>query len=463
MNRLNRCIVPLLVWALILPTALQGHSDDPKLRDLQPRYEGPGYRADLDEVVPVNFPSRGVKLMSWLPLGEFGSHSSGADCWGYVSQSGREYAIIGLSRGTGFVDITQPGNARIIAVIAGPNSLWKDVEIYRNYCYAVSEGGSGIQVIDLSRIDEGIVTKVREVTTGGTPATHTVIVNVDSGYLYRCGGDNNGLRIYDLSDPANPNYVASWSTRYVHECQVVSYTNGPYAGREIVFAYTGYNGGWVQTGLDILDVTDKRNIRSLSRSFWPQAGYSHQGWLTPDRRYLYVGDELDEQHFNLPTTTHIFEVQNLQAPRHLGSFTNNSRATGHNMYTHGRRLYQANYTSGLRIFDISNPTAPVETAWFDTYPSSDGNNFTGLWGCYPYFPSGTIIGSDMVSGLFVWRLEIACPGDLNGDQRVDMSDLATLLADFGCRGVCRGDVDQDGDTDQADLAILLTAFGVPCQ
>jgi choice-of-anchor B domain-containing protein len=460
MNALSRRIAAVSVCMLVLTGTAWAHSDDPKLRDLQPRYEGPGYRADLDDVVPVDFPAQGVTLKSWLPLSEFGSHSSAADCWGYVSESGREYAIIGLARGTGFVDITEPGNARIIGVISGPNNLWKDVQIYRNYCYAVSEGGSGIQVIDLSRIDEGIVTKVRDVTTGGTTATHTVIVNEDSGYLYRCGGDNNGLRIYDLSDPSNPTFVASWSTRYVHECQVVSYTDGPYAGREIVFAYSGYNGGWDQTGLEIIDVTNKQNIRSLNRSFWSQAGYSHQGWLTPDRRYVYVGDELDEQTYNKRTTTIVFDVQNIEAPSYVGTFTNNNTATGHNMYTRGSRLYQANYTSGLRVFDISNPTAPVETAWFDTYPSNDRNSFTGLWGCYPYFPSGTIIGSDMVSGLFVWRLEIACPGDLNGDARVDQSDLAILLAAFGSSA--DGDLDDDGDTDQADLALLLSYYGTEC-
>jgi hypothetical protein len=66
-----------------------------------------------------------------------------------------------------------------------------------------------------------------------------------------------------------------------------------------------------------------------------------------------------------------------------------------------------------------------------------------------------------VSGSIVPDPEIL-PGDLNGDGRVDLSDLGILLADFGCLppGPCPGDVDGDGDTDLADLGILLANFGL---
>ena len=31
--------------------------------------------------------------------------------------------------------------------------------------------------------------------------------------------------------------------------------------------------------------------------------------------------------------------------------------------------------------------------------------YNGLWGTYPYFPSGTVIGSDIEKGLFVWTID----------------------------------------------------------
>ncbi|MBI4130784.1 hypothetical protein HY468_05685 [Candidatus Roizmanbacteria bacterium] len=52
------------------------------------------------------------------------------------------------------------------------------------------------------------------------------------------------------------------------------------------------------------------------------------------------------------------------------------------------------------------------------------------------------------------------PGDTNGDGDVDLSDLTTLLTDFGKSGsTLPGDVDGDGDVDLTDLTTLLTNFG----
>ncbi|MCA9243457.1 MAG: hypothetical protein KDA32_05855 [Phycisphaerales bacterium] len=60
--------------------------------------------------------------------------------------------------------------------------------------------------------------------------------------------------------------------------------------------------------------------------------------------------------------------------------------------------------------------------------------------------------------------EVTCEGDLNGDNMVDLSDLASLLAHFGTSGVSRadGDLDGNGTVDLADLAALLAHFGEVC-
>lgn len=61
---------------------------------------------------------------------------------------------------------------------------------------------------------------------------------------------------------------------------------------------------------------------------------------------------------------------------------------------------------------------------------------------------------------------LPCPGDVNGDQTVDLSDLAILLAHFGTPSgatLADGDLDGDGDVDLADLALHLANFGGSCQ
>lgn len=396
----------VLVCAGTVGTAT-GHPDDPKVLDRQPRYEGPGYR-EIDGLrdPPLEFPAQGLTLRSWLTLGNFGSFSSGNDCWGYVSPSGREYAIMGLNAGSGYVEVTNPGAATIIGVIPGPNSMWRDVKVYSHYAYVVSEGGGGIQVVDLSNIDNGTVTLVNSVTTGGATSTHNVAIDTDSGYLYRTGGGNNvGLRIYDLSDPANPAFVGQWNDRYVHDAQVITMPSGPFAGRQIAFCCTGFNNGSTETGFEILDVTDKSSIVQLARIAYSGTSYSHQVWVSPDLRYAYLDDELDEQTFGTPTTTRIIDIRDLNHPVEVGTFTTGLPAVDHNLYIRDTLIFEANYRSGLRVFDATDPLNPVQVAWYDTYPDNDNPNFNGLWSNYPFFPSGTIIGSDIERGLFVWTLD----------------------------------------------------------
>ena len=57
-----------------------------------------------------------------------------------------------------------------------------------------------------------------------------------------------------------------------------------------------------------------------------------------------------------------------------------------------------------RFFDISNPASPFKVAYYDTHPgNTDYNGFFGCWGTYPYLPSGTILASDDLNGLFVMQ------------------------------------------------------------
>ncbi|MCE2884972.1 MAG: choice-of-anchor B family protein [Planctomycetaceae bacterium] len=389
----------------------QAHDDDGKIRDRQKPVRATAYRADdpkSDGNVAGTFDSNGIVLKSWLPLNTLSAGAqNGNSCWGYVGTDGKEYAIIGLYDGTAIVDITVPGNAQLKAFVAGPASLWRDVRTHSRYCYAASEGGGGIQVISLANINSGSAPVVNTITapTTTTAATHTLAIDNVSAFLYRAGGGSNGLRMYSLADPSNPAYVGQWSNIYIHEAQVVTYTSGPYAGKQIAFCFGGGNGGYANTGLYIVDVTNKAAPTQLGFVTYPGARFCHQGWLDEERRYMYINDELDEGDTVSVTTTIVVDVSNLTAPIFVNAFNNGNPAIGHNMYVKGNYLYEANYRAGVRVFDLSvSRTSPPEVAYFDTYPGSDAANFNGLWNIWPYFPSGTVIGSDLERGLFVWTI-----------------------------------------------------------
>ena len=396
------------------------HEGDLKLRDWKGPVKAEAFRVDdpVSVKAAVSFRSSGVRLMSWLPLNTMdAAATSGNDVWGYVSPSGKEYAIMGLSSGTAFVDVTSPGNARLVTFRSGPSSMWRNMKTYKTYAYAVSEGGGGIQVFDLAQIDSGVITQLGSVdATTGTTATHTMIIStyVDQGgveraFLYRMGGGSNGLRIYSLANPAAPVLVGSWTTKYVHDGAVYYYATGPYAGKEVFFACGGLNGGQTDTGMDILDVTNKSAITTIGRCTYANANFCHQVWLSEDRRYAYINDELDEQNRGIYAVGRVVDVSNLAAPTVVGTYNTGQTSIDHNEYVRGNLLYCSNYTTGLRIFDITSGSAPTQVAWFDTHPDDDGTatgnaTFNGLWSNYPFLPSGTILGSDIERGLFVWKI-----------------------------------------------------------
>lgn len=397
----------------------------------------------------AQYPLNKVSLFSRVSLTTFGS-ASGNSCFGFVSPSGREYAAMGLDNKVAFVEITNPRAPRIVASIPHTANLWADIKIYRNACYVSSEAAIGIQVIDLSQIDSNIVTLVR--TIASPARNHTLALNPDSGFLYTSGSEGGtGISAcFDLNaDPLNPirtgattltRNADNTSNVYVHEAQIVSYTTGPYAGKEIMFACCGGQ------GLKIYDVTDKGAPILVKSVTYPNLGYCHQGWLSADRRYFYMDDEFDEDDFNINSRTIMFDVSSLENASYIGAFSGTSPAIDHNQYIREGFLFQANYRSGLRVWDTNDSqTAPTQTGFFDTYPTNDNKNYNGAWNVYPYFPSNTVIVSDIERGLFVLNVQQATTrtfgpqtyaitsgeelgGDVNSLKSADDNKLA-LFAD----------------------------------
>ena len=342
----------------------------------------------------AQFTSNNVDQHSWMTLGALGS-SSGNDCWGYVSPSGREYALMGVSAAMVVVEITNPASPVIIGSVAHSNSTWGDMKTYQTYVYVVNESGGGFDIVHLSDVDNGNVTLVATVTAGGISSSHNVAIDETSGFLYMCGSTPAGgrLQAWDLSDPKNPTIAGSVSSgagAYVHDAQIVTYTSGPNAGKQIAFAA---NGG---IGLDIYDVTNKNNMFRLSRTQYPGISYAHQCWLSDDGQYLYLNDETDGIN-----ETVIFDVSDLSNPFVANTYDSGVPAADHNIYIRNGFMFEAEYRAGLRIFCLTDPLNPVQVGWYDTHPESDAHGFEGAWSCYPYFPSGTVIVSDTTRGLFV--------------------------------------------------------------
>ncbi len=356
------------------------------------------------------FPCNDYDLMAHMTLEDLKGGNDGNDCWGWTdSVSGKEYALICTSTGVSFVDISNPIDPILMGSLptATSNSIWRDVKVYNDHAFVVSEAsGHGMQVFDLSRLRD--VTTPPEVFTEDAHYTqfgnaHNIVINEDSGFAYAVGTNtfNGGPHFVNIQDPTNPTAAGGYGNdSYSHDAQVVTY-NGPdtdYSGREILI-------GSNEDEIVIVDVTDKNNPTNISNVTYANIGFTHQGWFTPNQKYFILGDELDEINYNTNTRTLVFNFSDLDNPtfhmQHLGPTT----SIDHNVYVKGDLLYQANYTSGIRVIDISDieTNSMNEVGFFDTYPENNNTSFHGAWNVYPYFASGNIIISDIERGLFIIR------------------------------------------------------------
>lgn len=349
------------------------------------------------QTASAQFTSDKVSLHAFMDFNALGTGSEGNDCWGYTSPSGREYALMGVNNAMVVVEITTPGSPVVIGTVPHTSTSWGDIKTYQDHAYVVNDfGGGGMDVVDLSDVDNGNVTYVQSILWNGPGSiSHNVAIDETSGYLYLCGANTNGGRlvVYDLANPANPVLAGTISSAvgdYIHDAQIVTYTSGPYAGMQVAF------GASEGRGLDVYDVTDKNNMTRMSRTPYPNVAYAHQVWLSADRQYCYLNDELEGVN-----ETVIFDVTNLSAPVIANTSNSGTPAGDHNQYVRDGFMYEADYRSGLRIMCNDDPINPVLVGWFDTFPGSDADGFEGAWSNYPFFPSGTVIVSDITRGLFI--------------------------------------------------------------
>ena len=361
------------------------------------------------------YPCNDYDLMAEIPvsiLANTQGNPEGSDIWGWTDPTtGKEYALIATTNSTAFVDVTDPLNPVFLGRLdtATTTSFWRDVKVYNNHAFIVADnvGAHGMQVFDLTRLRN--VTNPPENFTSdavysGFGSAHNIVINESSGYAYAVGTSRGGTYgggplFINIQNPLSPSDEGGFAG-YAHDAQVVTY-NGPdsdYSGREILI-------GSNENEVVIADVTDKSNPTTIATIAYNNVEYTHQGWFTDDMRYFIIGDELDEIRNGGNTRSIVFDFSDLDNPSFQMEYTGPTAAIDHNGYVRGNTFYQANYTAGLRMIDISNiaSNSITEVGFFDTHPESDNTSFNGAWSVYPYFASGNIIISDIERGLFIVR------------------------------------------------------------
>lgn len=368
-----------------------------------------------------------ISLLGHVPLGSFPSNPNGGnDIWGhYDLNTQREYALMGLRNAFAVVDVTDPENPVIVGSVSGEQTTWRDIKVYqhydeankfwRAYAYVTADNAAdGLRIFDLSNLPTSFELVKQDNTDRNA---HNVYVsnvdyslnisNSDKPALVHVAGANNAggaFRTFSLDDPANPNLdlprTNTNRTDYSHDLASLNITDQDAqntCGEDECMVMIDFN----ENEMRIWEHNKADEINLLSSSPYPNAAYTHSGWWSEDKRYVFLHDELDEQNFGINTTIHIFDVSDMRAPVRVGEWVGPTKAIDHNGFVRGNRYYMSNYTRGLTVLDISDPKNPSQAGFFDTFTISDATSFDGAWGVYPFLPSGNLLVSDISSGLFV--------------------------------------------------------------
>ncbi len=326
--------------------------------------------------------------------------------WVYVDAEGQEYALLGAQTGTAIYQINDNETVTEVGFIPGPVTNWREITVVADHAYVVTDvqgENHGMQVIDLSNLPD----EAPLVTTYTTTFTKGHIIQKDifseDPYVYVNGtGNSDGVRIMDISTPADPVEVGYYDPGYyIHDCHVRG---------DLLFGAAFYEGT-----MDIVDISDKTNPVLLTQMIIP-GGAVHSSSLSQDGKYLFIAPEQD----GLPAR--VYNIENLEEPYEVAQYTANIESLVHNPYVKGDFAYISHNTEGFRVVDFTDPEVPVEVGYYDTW-SEESGGFHGLWSACPYLPSGKIVGGNREDGLYVWTFNGARAGRFYGHITDASTDL----------------------------------------
>ena len=340
--------------------------------------------------------------------------------WGWKNNAqNKEYAILGSSGGTYFIDVTNPNNPVKCDFVAGRRSgcIWREYKTYQHYAYMVSDdsGPNSLQIVDLNYLPDSVHVVYDSDQLFRT--SHTIFV--DGSKLY-CGYNRTptntySMAVYDLSaNPELPVFLRALN----QDDPSISLVHDMFVRNDTVYASCGYQ------GLYIYKFTGTNFVGLGSLTNYPSSGYNHSSTMAPGKTKMVFCDEVPT---GLPAK--VIDVANPNNINFYSTFesTPNATTTPHNPFMMGPDFVAiAYYQDGLQLFDVSNPNAVTRAGYFDTNPSNcptcPNPDYSGCWGAYVDLPSGLLLASDMQNGLFLLNADSAL-----GINRINVDESSLTL------------------------------------
>lgn len=354
------------------------------------------------------------------------------DVWGYVDCDGGEYGILGSASKVHFLDLSDPTNiVEIESFIGGDTTVWRDMKTYHDRAYAVSDFSSeGLMVFDLSDLP-GTVTKSNQITDY-FGAAHNIYIDEPNGRLYVVGANtqNGGVIIFDLTaDPDNPTLLSAINLP-ANPNSGAGYVHDIYVRDNVAYCSHGNLGFFIW---DLNDPTTPILLASQNTG-----AYNHSSWVSEDGSFAIYAEEVPTGRplGVMDLTQMSVGAIEIDLTFKFPLLANDNNNTPHNPFLRGDLLFCSYYEDGLQVFDVSDPLNPQQVAYYDTYPDNTTyNGYNGNWGAYPFLPSGRILASDIVSGLFVLELDASIPiANIDPPSTADVSNSLPMVTSEICSG-----------------------------
>jgi choice-of-anchor B domain-containing protein len=334
-----------------------------------------------------SFDSFNVDLVSHVPLDDCSDVNSEGDLV-YV---GRQ------ELGVSIIDVSTPATPSVLTTWAHPSEPIKvqDLRALNGDVWLSNEAGSSFCVVGLDLTNPSAPTILAELSP---PMYLENVHNMwpSGNYLYLAAyGPGRMNHIVDLTNPAAPVLAANFDTDDIHDVIVVN---------DVLYVAGGVDATYL---VDVTDPTDPIEIVSFAPHVVDTIFYQHNAYPIRDTGYVVVTEEV-----GIPTGGGGFAQGSVRVwdttagpPVPVWRWKSETaktdpNVTPHNAYVVDDFMYVSAYQDGLKVFDVSDPTDPVEVAFFDTYPQLPTGLFEGNWGVDAFQGNDRIFLSDRLNGFF---------------------------------------------------------------
>lgn len=217
-------------------------------------------------------------------------------------------------------------------------------------------------------------------------------------YLFAGSVMTSGVVVFEYTNPAAPQYITSIVRQNVSTaasiCDVRVEGGRLYAAWRVGFAV--YDLSTLPTFVPSYNVPRQPPFVVVQRY---TGAVTNTAVPTPSGDYVLTTDDVSSGRVR------VWDVRVPTAVVQVSTFGGSSATISRHVTVQGNLAWVANQQDGLRVFDVSNPAAPVSLAWFDTDLAAPSNRRLGGWDVIP--DGNTAWFTDSADGIHAVNIEDA--------------------------------------------------------